>query len=582
MLKYLVHIAFFLCLQSQAQSVAFSTFNGLNRVEQVSEGIAYRGMGGYGGLDTDEIDDYGHMGTAAEWKTYHLIIAWSDIETSDNVFNWTATDAKIAEIKAAGLYVGVQISVSPTPNYPTYLIALVGEYTTDRDTYPQYYHTTYVNRYHRMLTTAAAHFASVGVTYWSIVEGTTGDQGPDHGTLTCCVGDPDVPQNGSDDTWEAFRRTAWDIAAAALVTAGNDSIRMMINSGNDFQNLDDIIERYPGVMGKDGALSHHYVLDGHSLYDVVPYITTRGEVQGEILTSDHGVKDAMELSIIAVATRLSILNTPTGYWNQLLSGDLNETRPAEFFNRYANDTTAFYSNDAFIHLGTLLGIDDIARWDEATYGDLISDQGAYDAAVAAVNGHAGLPPPGWGDAYKLYQVMNRTITWTDAARITDLETTNGVGALNDYGGVIDWDNDFAYLTVDNWSKWITQNNSLTTSTPGYRGGSDTSIFGRFYKTATADLSFDINDNWGGGVGVADVTMSVVYLNNNTAVWTIQADTGSGMVDVATTENTGDGKWTTKTITINSMQLGTAEDFKIHKTSGSNISFTLIEIAKALE
>lgn len=588
MKKKILITVFLLCsIYGFTQTIYKTIFPQLEIIHTTS-GINYRGIAGYGENPDSDIPAFGHIGTSAAFKSFHLILSWGDIETSDGVFNWTSTDAKINVIKSYGLEVGVQISVAPSPNYPNYITTLCGVYTTTDGIYPQYYNPLYKNRFYRMLTTAAQHFISIGVTYWSIVEGTTGDQSPNHGELTCCIGNLYVPQNGDDDNWEQFRRDAWDVANLALNNYGNTSIRLLINQSTDYQNLDYILGRYAGVIGKDGKSSHGYVFDGYSNFPLIPYIMNRGEVQGGILTAEHGAKNAMELSILASAAGLSILNTPHNYWIQMLS-NTNETRPAEFFNRYANDTNAYYATHAFIHLGSFIGIDDVVRWTEGDYGALInpSQQTAYNNRIAAINAHAGLPPPGWGNSYKLTLKTNTLgvqsgggqFKYVNNTRVTNLINNNGVGALYGYNSDDSYNNDFAFAITDNWSKYIFQNNSLSTSTLGFRGGSDTSIYGRFYKTIKTgqDLSFDIANTWAQGAGIANINFSIVYLDNNTATWDVLADVGSGMAEVATNTNINDGKWKVKTFSVSNMKYYTSEDFKIHTVSGGNTSFTLIEI-----
>jgi hypothetical protein len=93
-----------------------------------------------------------------------------------------------------------------------------------------------------------------------------------------------------------------------------------------------------------------------------------------------------------------------------------------------------------------------------------------------------------------------------------------------------------------------------------------------------DISFDITNTWAGGVTSANVAFDIWYLDNGTSSWSVQANTGSGIADVATQTNTNTGQWKKKSVTVSTMQLGTNVDFKLHYISGTT-KFTLIEINK---
>lgn len=553
--------------------------------------INYRGIAGYGSDPATDITNFGHIGEAGGMKSFNLVIQWSDIETSDGVFNFTLLDAKINLIKSYNIQVGVEVHVSPVPAYPNYLIALCGTYTTTNNTYLRYYNPVYITKYYRMLSTVGAHLTALGgIAYWQVPEGVSGDAGPDHGTLTSGIGDPYVPQNGDDDGWEAFRHAAWNIAQQALNTSGNTTTFLMFNEGDGLNNHDYMLGTFPLIMSKYGLISHLYSAPGHQIYKEIPYMTQRGEVQGPILTQSHGNKNSMELAIMAVANNLSIINITSGWFTQMLSGNYSETRALEFFNRYANQINAYSSKNAFIHLGSFVGIDDVVRWTEGAYGVLIdpAKQTEYNAVIAAIDAHAGLPPPGWGDSYKkflkmqtTYKETNPVFYYVNNTRVSNLINNNGVGAIYNWDDFENnqYTNDFVFKATDNWSKFITQNNSLTTATLGYRGGSDTTVWGRVYKTIKTgqDLSFDINNTWNGGTGTANINFSIVYLDNNTATWSVLADVGSSMTTVATNTNINDGKWKVKTFSVNNMKYFMSEDFRIHTVSGGNTSFTLIEI-----
>lgn len=536
-----------------------------------------RGLWGYAAPLTiaNNIRNNAHFGTPAAWVGYHITTYWSEIETSDNNFVWTTLDNRIQLVKDSGLLVGVEIMVGP--NSPSWLITLAGSFTTTTGiTYPKYYNPVYSLRYYRLLRKLAEHFASVGgVLEWEISEGTTGDAQPYHGTLVTGVGDPFVPQNPNGADWEDFRHIAWDSARVDQLANNLTDTHLEFQTGLDAQNVDVAAGgRYGVAWGKKTDPSHYYTFNSAAQYPLRPYLLSRGECQDEILTSLHKNKDAYALIMNMIGTQLDILNTGPEYYNQLVGTDL---RFNSIFNYYANDTIPETSRHAVIKLGMLISIDSTTYWPESTFGALINpaQTAAYNAAITAINNSLVDSP-----SYKRYERMVATIAYHYATRVNNLTTGTGTTAINNYGTAIDYDNDFAYSALQNWGRFITENDAKTNSFPLYRVTPDTSIYGRFAKqfTATNLMSFDIAENWNFGAAFATVNFSIAYKDSGTDSWGVQVYNSAGtLTTIATQTNTNTGEWLVKTFST-TMYFKVGEDFRLIHSSGSdNVIFDTISL-----
>jgi hypothetical protein len=521
----------------------------------------FRGVWGIGDFSSSNLTSLGQ-----EWKGYHVTRLWSEIETSDGVYNWTALDNDLDEIEAAGLYASVQIQVGPSA--PSFVMSGAGTYTTTSGTYPKYYSAYYKTKYYALLQAAAIHLATrPEVLAWQIAEGSTGDTGPDHGTLSVqYVGDPLVPQSSTEPKWKTFRYDAWAAADSYLTTP----LRLLINTGNDGEDVEYVRNTYPTAWIKAGDVSHSSIFSGSALYFDRPVMVSRGEVQGDIFNSTHEMKDAFQLAVSAVTLNLSMFNTPGGWYNQMIGSD---RRPNYFFNKYANDTAAETSTKAFIQMGRLVSLDDLTVWPEDTYGNLVTNTTDYNNTINSINNNTS-----WGATYKNVKKLKARQQYINATRRTNIINANSSnGSLYNPTTTNDYENDFVFSAPQYYSKFIATNpNSIK---PFYRQGSDTSMYGRLCAEINGtEISFDIDNAWASHATTANIQFDVWYLDDGAASWSIQANTGTGMMDVATQTNTGTGKWLKKTATVNNMVLGTSTDFKL-KYSSSTTKFTLIEILK---
>jgi len=552
----------------------------------VGSNSTIRGVWGFGSnapaVITSSINTYGELGNGSNWKGYHSQIQWSDIETSDNVFDWTEFDAKVNAVKAQGLLVGVQLWVGPSS--PAWLMTLAGSFTTTQsilNVCPRYYNPVYMTRYYRILRKFAERCAFLGgIVTWQVSEGTTGDAQPYHGSLTSGVGDPFVPQSDQDnDEWSAYKHVAWDSVNVDRALYGLDAAgtHLMFNTGNDAKNVDVVASgQFGDAWGKKADAASEYVFMGEGLYVLRPYILSRSEISDSVYANPHYSQNYYMHTVAASSAnlQLDIFNTPLQYYTTYAGTD---TRYGAFFNRYANDTIPETSRNAFIKLGLVISIDSTSYWTEGTYGVLINNTTAYNNAINNINAN-----PVDSPSYKAVLRMRSTRAFTNPTRTANLISNTGTTAL--YNGtnntVYSYNSDFSYSGTQNWSKFITEINPFANSFPLYRISPDTALYGRFAKrfTATNLMSFDISNNWNYGAASATVNFLIAYLDSGTDSWAVQVYNSSGVLTtIATQTNTNTGLWKQKTFST-TMFFRTGEDFRlIHTAGASNVIFDTIEI-----
>lgn len=536
---------------------------------------------GQGNLNRNEIRDFANLHTDAAWGGYNLQIPWSDIEKSDGVFNFTSFDAKISELQDSSIN-NIIVQFMVNENCPEWLKTLVGVYQSDRSgpsTIPKAYDPRYKTRIYRFEKKVAEHLASISsIKAWQIAEGWTGDGGPFHGSLlTQYINMLYVPQ-GDDDTWDIFRKALWDSCYSYKLLYSVPA-NLLINTENDFGFNDYAFDRFPGSWIKHGTLSHDYMFNGAALYGNLEHeMMSRGEVQGYIFDSKHKNKDAFALTCSALSNGLDILNLTTGWKTKVVGSDI---RCAAFFNKYVNDTLALTSTKAFIYIGSFINVDSTNYWTEAQYGKLIknSDLNAYNNQIDAINNNTS-----YSQDYKATLRMNKSIVYANQNRKDSLKTYSGTSAIQDFSTTSDWDNDHVFSGVNNWAKFIKQNNPKTTSLLCFREGVDSSIYGRLCKGfvitsgSAPDMSFDLDNTWNTSTALANITYKVTYLDYGSGTWSFRVDTGTGFVDVLkVTNSVNSNQWITKTFTVNNVHLGTAEDFKFHYYSGANTKFNMVEL-----
>src|SRR6478752_1160969 len=69
----------------------------------------FRGIWGFG--NTTLSFDLANYAGPHSWKGYQLLMDWGEVETSDNVFDWSVVDSRITTILNANLEAGLEFLV---------------------------------------------------------------------------------------------------------------------------------------------------------------------------------------------------------------------------------------------------------------------------------------------------------------------------------------------------------------------------------------------------------------------------------------------------------------------------------------
>ncbi len=515
---------------------------------------------------------------------YQIYFDWAALEPTKGDFKWDSLDNEMQIVADDDIWVAVQIQVGP--NCPDWIYNNVPKvYTTgghDDGPYPYYLDPDYKKRYYNLLKKVADHFNNLSpdikahFMYWQIAEGSTGDEQPYKGTPTDLAYDIDFY------TWQDFRHAAWDSANAY---AGPDrKFRFLFNDGNFAQDLEYVDQRFPYDMHKDGLLSHAYSFDGELLYylrqyrqlNAGPYDNrSRGEVQDIFNTTwwyYAPVKQAFALSCSAASGGLDMMNITPGYINSIV----NDTRAADFYDKYAGLRKPHDGNVGFIALRDAPDFADSLRFSEAEYGPVIdpSRKSAYDKKVQSIWSN-----PLDSNARKYWLTMRTIVQYINPARVQRIvDEFKPAGAMNVSDD--DYHNDFGINLTKDWTRFIRQWYPDSSSYGAWRIGPDSSIYGRYAKlfkiqpNGKAAMYFWFND-------------SLVKKNEKVQITVTYYDSGNGKWGMNCSEqnlkvtNANTHQWLQKTMVINSFIPRTLfkgeADLALRYQGGTNTPFTLIQV-----
>jgi hypothetical protein len=445
-----------------------------------SQPLGYMGIGNI--KNPNSLDQYENF----KIEGYHIYFNWSDLEPQKNNFDWTTLDNELKIVADNDIWIGLQIMVGP--NCPEWIYDNVPKvFTTNGNNngpYPYYLDPDYEKRYFNMMKKVADHLAALPpglkqhFMYWQISEGSTGDEDPYKGT-------PTNPQYDIDYyTWEDFRHQSWDSAQAYR---GKDAYyRFLFNSGNYAQDLQYVDGNFPGDMHKDGLLSHWYSFDGEFLYYArqVRELNehgydnrTRGEVQDNFNTSwwmQAPVKQSFTLACSAISGGLDMMDIGPGYINSVFG----DTRPTDFFKKYAGKRGAKGAHGGFIALRDVPDFADTFRFSVVEYGPVIDPAGqkAFDNKIQTIENN-----PKDSSARKYWLKMKAVTQYLNQARVNKIVNEfKSAGAMyNDNGD--DYHHDFGTNMTKNFLKFIRQIDPDSTSVGAWRIGPDTSMYGRYAR-----------------------------------------------------------------------------------------------------
>jgi hypothetical protein len=522
------------------------------------------------------------------YKPYHIdgyqvYFNWSEIEPTQDNYNWAAIDEDLKAVADVNIFSALQIQVGQ--NCPEWIFTNVPKVYTaggnDNGPYPYYFDEYYKTRYFLLLKKVADHLNNLPTAtqahfvYWQIAEGSTGDEQPYKGTPL------DDLYNIDFYDWQNFKLAVWD--SVELYAGANKKYKFLFNDGNDGTNVQYVDQHFPHDFHKDGFLSHSYSFNGEALYHDRQYLNIndsitdnrgRGEIQDiydEPWWSFAPVKQAFALSCSAAANGLDMLNLTPGYINSIN----NDTRPADFFDRYAGYRHAQNSKRGFIALRDCPDFADSIRFPAAQYGAVIdpAKKRRFDNRINAI----------WANRNdsvirKQWLTMQTYVIYLNPARVENIAVKfHQLGAEYDERDF--YHNDFGVYMNKNWSKFITQYNPDSTSYGAWRLGDDSCIYGRYarYPTITngkGGMYFSIDDSL---IKPKDkFTITVTYYDNGNGQWALNCSNQSLQVT-----NTNTNEWLQRILTVNSYKPNSVfngrADFALRYQGGDNTAFTLIEI-----
>jgi len=514
---------------------------------------------------------------------FHIYFNWSDLEPQKNTFNWAKLDSQLQIVADGDLWIGLQVMVGP--NCPGWIYDNVPEVITtggnNNGPYPYYLDRDYEVRYFNMMKKVANHLANLPpdlkshFMYWQISEGSTGDEDPYKGTPTQSQYDIDYY------TWEDFRHQSWD---SARKYRGNARYRFLFNSGNYAQDLQYVDGNFPGDMHKDGLLSHWYSFDGELLYYARQIRElnehgydnrTRGEVQDNFNTSWWKlapVKQSFTLACSALSCALDMMDIGGGYISSV-SGD---TRPTDFFKKYAGIRGAEGARKGFIALRDVPDFADIIRFPEDEYGPVIdpAGQATFDKKIQNINNN-----PQDSSARKYWLKMKAVTQFLNPARVNKIVNEfKPAGAMHNDNGD-DYHDDFGINMTKNFLKFIRQINPDATSVGAWRVGPDTSMYGRYAKYfklehKQGEMFFRFSEDLVQPNETLQFT--VTYYDSGRGIWSINAGNIPEFI-----KNKDTKQWVQKTIVIENFKertlLNGEADFSLRYENGGNTAFALIEV-----
>lgn len=195
-------------------------------------------------------------------KGANISFGWDEVELKPGEYTWTSLDSELDACVKNKIPFGLQVflgSSAPTWLYAApYLVPLVktkpdgNNADFQKSTYPYYLETTgiYRDRYESFLIAVLNHIADRGydnlLVYWGVCEGTTGDVSP-------YKGKPDKKEYEiSTERWRIFRHDVWEYYNTKI----KGRTRLIFNPGNDYLELDYIMQNYPEAGIKEGNAGH--------------------------------------------------------------------------------------------------------------------------------------------------------------------------------------------------------------------------------------------------------------------------------------------------------------------------------------
>ena len=503
---------------------------------------------------------------------------WADIETNNNVWDWTDLDSQITAAVDAGVSVGVMIHTGMAAPSWLYSNGVPSVMTNDDKLpgpYPYYLDPEYKVFFKRMIQKAHDHLLALPpsrrnqILFIQAAFGTTGDEGPWKGNPI------DHQYDISDADWLAYNK---EMAAEHYGYYKNTSPRIYVlyQAGNDPDLLPGYSEwltaNCPGSWRKNGHLNQGYQLNDEieRMDWFMPVIHSRE--QGAMVRTRAEQSMTQEGWWLAAplwnqwCTKLFALHCGLDFAMHGRAELLDSAQQPifEFTNKYAGRKFPEISPGAFCGLRDGLDASDVVRFPAAAYGTAVkSNQQRYvniANAFASRGARQDDPAAGVGGA-----MQNRN--------------ANG---LNDVG----WN-----ILKDNYCKHLYQYNPNGTSIGWWRVGSTSEPYGRFargfeHSSGRDAMWFNIDDGLFGGApvnGAYPVTVKVVYYDSGTGSWELRYDSTIGDKQALSVTKANTTTWQTATATLTDACFGNrcpnGTDFYLRNTDAEDDIFSFLEVEK---
>ena len=510
---------------------------------------------------------------------------WADLESNNDVWDWTSLETPITEAADAGIYAGIMIHTGMAAPEWLYTNGVPKVMTTGKQLdgrlpgpYPYYFDPEYKVFFKRMIHKVYERLTSLPraqrnrVIFVQAAFGTTGDEGPWKGAAT----DPQYEIDGSGPEWVEFNK---EMLAEYynLYKNTNPRIYLLCQGGNSADLLPGLDEwqeaNCPGSWRKNGHLNQGYQLNEEvkRMDWLIPIINARQ--QGAVVRSRSEQSMTREGWWQAAplwnqwTVKLEALHCGLDFAMHDASGELTEPSKwpiFEFFNRYAGRKYPEISPGAFCGMHDGLDASDTTRFPEAKYGEAArnNQQRYLSIAMDFSSRGAGQDDPALGTASPM---LNRRAK-----------------GLNDVG----WG-----IFAGNYDKFLSQYDPNATSIGWWRVGSTSEMYGRFargfeHSTGRDAMCFDIDDGLFGGVlvnGAYPITVRVVYFDSGSGSWELRYDSTTGDKQALSVTKTNTGKWKEATATLTDAHFGNrcehGTDFCLRNTDAEDDIFSFIEVTK---
>lgn len=535
------------------------------------------------------------------YKGQVITFGWSDIEPSDNTFDWTQLDRAIMEVSSDDLYVMVLIYTGR--RNPEWLYSAgVPRVRTDYkggSSYPYYLNDNNGDgdgddigefRYYfkRMIAQVAQHLHQLNTdtarpSYRRIIAiqgpiGASGDPQPyEVETRSVTVSNGWFGEGTryliTPDEWQAYQREMFQYYYDQYAET-NPRIHVLLNIGDNQQIYRWGLDHLPGVWVKYGRVGDRY--QNNREYND-PTASSGSWIWEPVREFRNGVanrsRSEMDQTDKGWFTEAPVWNM---YWTNLwdlhtgmdmhniVKSDLQNPDFYEsfaFFSKYAGYKDPRDSVGAWVALRDGLDMSDTERFPEDLYGS--RDSGKNKRRYLAI-----------AEQFAPY-----------GARQNDPDALNKTSfdALNDVG----W-----RIYPGNYQMWLYQKDPNETSQGLWRVGSMSQPYGRFARrfdeaTGKNQMYFDVDDRFFSDQplnGAYAVTVRIVYLDEGTGQWALMYDAvGDPQKTAYTVTKTGSGLWKEQIVTIEDGYFGNrapnSSDLVLNSLDGEDDTFHMIEFTR---